>query len=202
MNTKIVLLSLFLAINTAFFISGCHTRDDVYLTIYLDSGVVGTPTAGSYTYDYQGTVHYSYSLAPGYENLVVTYDDIQIQPKGSVSVMNSHILRATADRVVFDLRGKWTGEHNYLGNDFYFEVTFSGERLSGSTMGTTDQMDDMNGRGTFTVSEDETTITFSLEFSNRTYHFQGTVDSIDQMSGTYYTVPAQWSGNWELHRQI
>lgn len=79
---------------------GCKTKDDpadqYTLMVTLGTGVTGTPISGSYAYDENQAVPYSYTLQTGYVNLVVTLDGITVANSGSITMNSNHTLTATA----------------------------------------------------------------------------------------------------------
>ena len=81
--------------------TGCKTSEQetsqYSLTVTLASGVSGTPVTGSYSYDEIQNVSYSYTLQSGYENLVVTLDDVAIADSGLISMNRDHVLRVNAE---------------------------------------------------------------------------------------------------------
>lgn len=208
MKNALSKLLLFFALLGILSTAGCkhdfEEDDAVYweLQVAVGSGVTGSPDLGIYTYDGDTVVEYSYALKPGYRDLKVTYDDIELPVSGTITVTQGvHTLGAISEKIL-DIRGKWTGYHNYITFNFYLEVSFDGGLFTGESKGTTDQIDSYQGRGDYTLSNDEKKINFYLGFTplGRVYHFEGTIENSSTMRGTYYVKPDNWYGVWELKR--
>ena len=66
------------------------------LTTTVGTGVSGEPAAGSVKYKKGSVVNYSYSVASGYTDLVVTLDGTAVAASGTVKMDKNHTLSATA----------------------------------------------------------------------------------------------------------
>jgi len=199
-----MLICLFGCLGILFF-TGCTTTDsasDYTLTVTMGSGVSGNPATGSYSYAENDTVSYSYTAQAGYGNLTVTLDGAPVGNSGVVTMTANHTLNATA---TVDVRGMWSGRFNYLGDDTYFEVTFTGGILSGTTRGLFDFLSGF-GNGIYTLSGNE--IEFTLRYP--TYYYgedswlacSGTFSNANSMSGEWYWTDPYWesSGTFTLQR--
>ena len=181
------------------FSPGCKTTDDASsdntLIVTVGNGVSGTPAAGSYNYGENDTVIYSYTAQAGYGNLTVTLDGAPVGNSGVITMTANHTLNATA---TVDVRGKWIGRFNYEGGDTYFEVTFSGGILSGTTRGLFDFVSGY-GNGTYTFSGNE--IEFTLNYPNyipggdSQLACNGTFSNANSMSGDWYWTDPYWEAN-------
>jgi hypothetical protein len=81
--------------------TGCKKSQEAVeysLTVNVSNGVTGTPQAGTYPYNIDDRVDYSYTLDEGYKNLTVTLDDVEIDPGGTITIQGNHVLRAQASR--------------------------------------------------------------------------------------------------------
>ena len=109
-------------------------------------------------------VPYSYSPKTGYHNLKVFYDEEEIPRSVNLTVScGDHLLNTKVEKKSLDIRGFWTGHQYFSTRDCNQEVTFSGGHNAGVVEGIVGQADDKKGTGTFTLTSDETTITFHLE---------------------------------------
>lgn len=66
------------------------------LSVTRGEGVDGSPISGSFKYKKGESVNYSYSLRPGYNNLVVTLDGSPQSTSGIISMKGNHALSASA----------------------------------------------------------------------------------------------------------
>jgi hypothetical protein len=99
---KILTIFLFFAILTgAFLYIGCkkseETDEEYTLTVFLATGVEGTPAAGTQTYSKDEQVDYEYSLEEAYTNLRVTLDDVDVESSGVITITGNHTLQVYAD---------------------------------------------------------------------------------------------------------
>ena len=203
MTKKLFLLMCVLGCIGVLFFTGCSSTDaaDYTLTVSVGDGVSGTPATGSYTYGENDTVSYSYTAMAGYGNLTVTLDGAPVAASGVITMSSSHTLTVTAN---VDVRGKWTGLFIFEGEDTYFEVTYSGGVLSGTTRGLFDWASGF-GNGTYTVSGNQ--IDFTLRYSVSTIDIilecTGTFSNANNMSGDWiFSIVgvAEETGTWSLAR--
>jgi hypothetical protein len=146
------------------------------LTVSLSGGVTGTPAAGVYYYFPNAQVDYSYSLAEDYKDLVVIFDDAAVASSGTITILQDHTLTARAI-LQYDIRDPWLLEERYTdGSEFVVTLTFSGD-IEGGTVTDSD-----GGTGTYTVQA--TSVSFTLEFPDITYEYNGALSSRDKMGGT------------------
>jgi len=66
------------------------------LTTTVGAGVSGEPAAGSVKYKKGSVVNYSFSLASGFQDLVVTLDGTAVAASGTVKMDKNHTLAASA----------------------------------------------------------------------------------------------------------
>ena len=197
---KIRFLVFFILIGLLMF-NGCKSSDETTeytLTVTLSEGVTGTPVAGTTSHAENDVVTYNYSTQSGYGDLTATLDGASIPASGTVTMTGNHSLNVTAD---IDLRGEWTG-HFYAGWDSYFRASFSGGTLSGNVQVDIDVISG-SGHGSFTVSGDQ--VEFTLQFPAGVLGFNGTIDSVNHLSGEWQIVSdaakkIPQNGNWELDR--
>lgn len=81
--------------------TGCKKSGEAVeytLTVNVSNGVIGSPQAGTFPYNIDDRVDYSYTLDQGYSNLTVTLDDVEIDPSGTVTIKGNHVLKAQASR--------------------------------------------------------------------------------------------------------
>lgn len=99
---KILTIFLFFAIfaGTLLYI-GCkkseETVEEYTLTVFLATGVAGTPAAGTQTYSKDEQVDYEYSLNEAYTNLRVTLDNVDVENSGAITITGNHTLNTYAD---------------------------------------------------------------------------------------------------------
>lgn len=185
-------------------LSGCKksTETNTFtLTVTVGNGVTGTPEAGTYTYNKDETVTYSFALKDAYEDLKVTLDGETKESSGTITMTEDYTLLATSDPLdeAFSLTVSVadgvtgtpeTGTTYYLPNtqvpysysleENYIDlkVTFEGTTIAGS--GTVTITDDSVLYATATLHYDITGIwTFSEDYSdgssfNNTVTFTGT----------------------------
>lgn len=162
------------------------------LTVIQGEGVSGVPAAGTYNYDENQTVTYSYTATAGYEALDVALDGITIANSGFISMDSNHTLDVTA---VFDLTGEWDGYHaegpNGEGIHYSLHLTFSGGGATGTITCTEGKSWPVTGTYTLNGSA----IEFELDSG---YKCTGTVEP-GKMSGTYTLFPGE-TGIWILER--
>lgn len=95
---KLLTISFIIAILAGtFFLTGCKKSDEVtefQITVYLESGVTGTPEAGTHEYSENEQVPYEFSLERGYIDLQVRLDSVEVDPSGVVTVTGAHSLNA------------------------------------------------------------------------------------------------------------
>lgn len=71
--------------------------DNTYtLTVWLGTGVEGTPAAGDYSYREGESVSYEYSLTVGYSDLTVTLDGQEVSAAGTINMDRNHSLNASS----------------------------------------------------------------------------------------------------------
>jgi hypothetical protein len=78
------------------FLSKKKKEKQYTLTVNLDEGVEGTPSTGTNTYKEGTPVNYSYTLKPGYNNLVVQLDGAAASSSGTITMNQNHALTASA----------------------------------------------------------------------------------------------------------
>jgi len=158
------------------------------LTVSVGEGVTGNPTSGTNSYSEGQSVSYSYSLISGYMNLVVTLDDQQVDPTGTITMDRNHTLNASAEviPVTFtqaDLTGTWTGT---IGNfNIVFAVDESGsiDYISGQcaligTM-TIDSSGEVTGDGIYTENfSNWGQASWTLQMSNDKTTMSGTLGAL------------------------
>ena len=198
MKNPILFLLTFVFIFGLLIQPGCKTEDesaDQYiLTVAVGTGVSGIPATGSYAHDAGQTVSYNYTLESCSENLVVTIDGTAIGDSGLITMDSNHTLNAVADQL-FDPSDDWEGMV-YWSTNYPLWVTFNGD----CSFGTTEGRYGTYGlhTGTYTISGNQ--ITFDLVLGSYDWHFEGTIDDNDNMSGTWVNqVPN--NGTWDLVRQ-
>jgi hypothetical protein len=71
----------------------------------LGLGIEGSPGSGTYIYNEDEEISYSYSLLPGYSDLVVVLDGNEVPPAGTINMDRDHTLTvyAHANEVIFVL---------------------------------------------------------------------------------------------------
>jgi hypothetical protein len=165
------------------------------LKVSLGDGVTGTPEGGMHGYAKGAAVPYSYALADGYKDLVVTLDGTQVASSGTVTMSDDHVLDATAS-AKDNIQGSWAlGESYNDGSAFNVTATFTGNYTTGTVV------DSDGGKGTYTV--DDTAVSFTLVFPDVTYTYAGSFSDADTMSGTctrYQTSDNVISGTWSATR--
>jgi hypothetical protein len=173
------------------------------LTVTLYEGVTGTPEAGTYSYNENEEVEYSYTLQDGYTDLNVTLDGEKIENSGTISITGEHFLVVTAAqgtgefRLTVSVATGITGtpepgayyydageqiDYSYSLEDGYtnLRVSFDGENI-GST-------------GTITISQDHTLFVFSA----KEYYIQGSWTLAEEYEdGSSFTVTATFTGDTE-----
>jgi hypothetical protein len=155
------------------------------LNVSVGEGVNGSPATGTYSYNQNDAVPYTYSLQNGYKNLLVRVDGAAAGSAGVVIISGNHSLTATADP--FDVRGNWTGRIYDANNYDLFDIAFSGSSpASGTTNGGIPG--GAVGSGTYNASGDQVTFTMVYGFGH--FNFNGTMTSENHIEGTY-----TWSGD-------
>ncbi len=208
MRARILTLFIFIGIFVGLLIfAGCKSTEDAVeytFTVTLGEGVSGTPAAGTYTHTANDVVTYNYSAQSGYGNLTVTLDNASIPASGTITISGNHTLNVTSD---IDIRGSWTGHFYHSVYDNYFEVTFSGDIFSGTAQGKIDVYG--IGNGGYTITDGQ--IEFTLQLSQFDLNFNGTINDVNHMSGSWQIPATSGSsaslpkklpsnGNWELER--
>lgn len=199
MRNQMYFLFMGLVVTSLLFLPGCQTTEDVVvqytLTVNVGEGVNGTPATGSYPYNENDLVPYSYSAQSGYGHLAVTLDGAPVPESGTVTMTGNHQLGATAERLI-DIRGFWEGTmYNQSASPFLLSVTFSGTLESGSVSGYGESAG--NGNGEYTVSGDQ--INFNLQFYSIDVWYQGTITDDNNMNGEWTSSESPY-GSWELER--
>ncbi|MCK4836390.1 MAG: hypothetical protein KAT17_07125 [Candidatus Aminicenantes bacterium] len=167
------------------------------LTVTVGTGISGVPTPGTYTYEENQIVSYSYTLETGYENLEVNLDGIPIADSGVITMNSNHTLNATSDKI-FDPNGDWAGLVVYLSIDYIAELNFSGGYYSGTVSGDVESLPP-DVTGTYAITNGQ--IEFELDYGGGSImSFTGTIDDDNNMSGDY-TCTWGPSGTWYLIRQ-
>lgn len=75
-------------------------RTNFYMIVRRDTGVVGLPAAQDTLLPPGTNVPYSFALAQGYRNLVVTLDGKPVPASGTVEMGADHVLMAAAEQVL------------------------------------------------------------------------------------------------------
>jgi hypothetical protein len=182
---------------------GCKTDEDALqftLTVTLGTGVSGVPAAGTYTYNENQVVTYSYTTDTGYENLVVILDGTAIADSGLITMNSNHTLNVNATEM-FNVNGDWEGEFidSELYDHYALVLSFSGGYFTGTVTGT-GAWSENNVSGSYTISNGQ--IEFHLEnqdFVAEIMFFTGTIDDNNHMSGEF--VEDEETGSWSLERQ-
>jgi hypothetical protein len=68
------------------------------LTVAKGEGVEGTPDSGTFFHEEGETVTYDYRLQPGYTDLIVRLDGIEVPASGSILMNQNHTLTASAEK--------------------------------------------------------------------------------------------------------
>jgi hypothetical protein len=184
--------------------SGNHTiqayADDHFqcaLTVTLSDGVIGTPAAGTSSYQQGTLVDYSYALADGYSSLAVKVDGTIVDgSSGTITMDAGHTLDVSATAGM-KVQGAWLLTEVYNDDSaFNVTVTFSGSYAAGTVT------DSDGGSGTYTYSG--STLAFNLLFPHVTYEYAGTFSGSDSISGTckrYQSADTVISGSWMATRK-
>jgi hypothetical protein len=205
MKKTFMMLLVFMGIFSVLFHPGCKTSGDSgpwALTVSVGEGIIGSPAAGSYSYDDSTTVTYDYSLQPKYGNLAVTLDGAAIANSGSINMDGDHNLSATA---TIDVRGDtWTGHAHHDGTPswkvYNLQFTFTGNITSGTATGKIETLGNISG--TWTLSGSDFTINMIVKGSP--LDMIGTMATASYMNGTYDVEgehPGERiTGTWYLER--
>ncbi len=199
----LVFFSVILLIYGIIILSNCTTADQnnnngfqlYQLDVILSEGVTGTPETGTYTYEGEEIVYYNFSLEPSYFNLVVTFDDEEVEPSGTVTITSTHTLRAVATPV-YDITGSWTMNEEYDdGSSFSVTLTFTGSIQSGTVT------DSQGGSGTYILNDDNS-IEFSLDHTDVIYEYDGIFEDANAMGGDCKRIISgeTFYGTWEASR--
>lgn len=194
----LILGSIILIINGLFFLSGCKTTTPFYgfeVYVTLSEGVSGTPESGTYQYSEGDIVSYNYSVDSNHVNLRVTLDNQEIEASGTFAVTGDHTLTAYADPV-YNIIGTWNITEEYAdGSSFSVTLVFSGTSNSGTVT------DSHGGVGTYTVDE-YNNISFTLQFTEVTYNYQGDFEGATSMKGNSQKVTSAetYNGIWIASR--
>ncbi|MCP5108867.1 MAG: hypothetical protein GY950_36120 [bacterium] len=98
---KIFIISLCFALFTGIGLNtGCKKSEDTTefsLTVTSGAGVEGTPGSGVYAHTKDEQVAYDYTLKENYIDLKVTLDAVDVEPNGTVTMADNHILIAQAE---------------------------------------------------------------------------------------------------------
>ncbi len=176
---------------------GCSTTGEVdnqyILTVSLANGVSGIPATGTYVYDENQTVTYSYTLEVGFRNLVVFLNDVAIADSGIITMDNNHVLRVVADPP-FDVTGEW---HGYLegGLAREFWVTFFEDNYC---IGILENYSGEFDQSNYQISDGH--ISIDLDSGSRDFLMEGTIENDNRMSGTWYSYFYGTNGTWWLER--
>jgi|GEM_PF-4407870 len=91
------------------FLADCKKSQEtekMTLTVQSTAGVGGTPPAGTYEYDMNATVPFSYSAVAGYENIQARLDGQPVAASGTIAMNVDHTLSTTASRILY-FQGNW-----------------------------------------------------------------------------------------------
>lgn len=198
----LVLISLMAVLTAVLIFSGCATADDgddgfqlIQLDVIVEEGVAGTPETGTYTYENEEVVFYNYSLEPNYSNLVVTFDGETVESSGTVTITETHTLRATASPV-YNVAGTWTMNEEYEDGSFFtVTLVFSGTTDQGTVT------DSQGGTGTYVLNDDNS-LTFTLDHTDVQYEYEGIFEDSNTMSGDCKRIISgvTYFGSWDATR--
>jgi hypothetical protein len=161
--------------------TGCKKSQEAVqytLTVNVTTGVTGTPVAGSYPYNIDDQVDYSYTLDEGYTNLTVKLDDVEIEPSGTITIQGNHVLKAQASQgtgeflftVTIATGVSGTPEEGYYYYDAGDQVDYSYSVEDGYTnLRVVFDGETVENSGTLTIS-DEHMLTVYVE---KEYYIQG-----------------------------
>ena len=200
---SLVLISIVMVITLTIILSGCATAEDdgndiqlIQLNVTVGEGVVGTPEMGTYTYENEEVVFYNYSLMPNYSNLVVEFDDEEVEPSGTVTITEIHTLKASATPI-YIVTGTWNMNEEYDdGSSFSVALVFTGTIHEGTVT------DSQGGSGTYVLDEDSA-LDFNLDHNDITYEYEGIFTDANTMSGDCKRIISGVThyGTWEATRQ-
>lgn len=166
---KILTISLFFAFligSLLFLYIGCKKSDETNsytLTVTLESGITGTPEAGTYTYSKDEQVDYEYNLEEAYTDLSVTLDGVEVENSGVITITENHQLNAYAEphEDAFELivnRSSGVSGTPATGTYYYFAGTQIDYNysLNENYINLTVELDgeDIENSGTITISDD------------------------------------------------
>lgn len=177
-----ILLMIILTLST-----GCKNiaNPEYTLTVILSEGTAGTPEAGIYTYKEFDTVDYNYQSTDENVQIEVLLNGNKNNYANTLTMYNN--VTILVQRI--DIRDTW--EFSYIIEDGTTEktdITFTGDTIFGGTF-----TDSRGYSGTWTVANDDLTITFN---DWKDYIFTGVISS---MTGNY--TGAGISGTWSAIRK-
>ncbi len=179
---NIVLFSLFVLSIIVFF-NGCKGfgSPDYTMTVVLEDGCTGTPDAGTYIHKEFDKIEYEYKPPKKGVAIEVLVNNNDYEKKGEIQIYNNVNIVVR----IKDIRGIWEFTYKTESeNDIKMDITFSGK-----TPFEGDFTDSRGYKGTWTVKENDFTMTYS---NWHDYIFTG---SIKSMRGNYTGegVELSWS---------
>ena len=198
-TASIIIIVLGLLVNT-----GCKKSQetgDYALVVTLHEGVTGTPAEGTYLFNLDDTVPYSYDLESGYTRLTVLFDGEKVENSGTITISANHTLEAYAS----EGSGDWllvisynadsvtgTPASGYYYHNLGDQIPYSFTAASGYT-NLTVKLDGVTiaNSGTITISKDHT----MYAYAEKEYYIQGdwTLQETYE-DNSAFTVTATFSG--------
>jgi hypothetical protein len=161
------------------------------LTVLMEEGATGTPEKGYYYYNAGDQVDYNFSLLEGYRNLSVRLDSVEIPASGTLTITSNHVFSVYTD-IQYDIRGSWTLTEGYSDSSaFSVTLTFSGDLTSGTVT------DSDGGTGTYTVDGND--VSFTINYPQVTYEYNGSFTDRENMSGgskRHVAADKYYPGDW------
>jgi hypothetical protein len=161
--------------------TGCKKSQDTVeytLSVTVNEGVTGTPQTGDYLQALDDQVDYSYTLSEGYTNLVVTLDNVSVEPSGTITIQGNHSLRAFASQgtgqylltVSIATGAAGTPEGGFYNYDAGEQVDYSFTLEDGYTnLRVVLDGNTVDAAGTITISQDHVLSVFA----EKEYYIQG-----------------------------
>lgn len=166
------------------------------LTVTVGEGVTGNPATGTTTHKKNDTVNYSYTLQPGYAELVVKIDGVDAAPTGTITMDANKSLVVSATEVATLIVNS-----NPTGAKIILDGTDSGETTNHTFMFTTGGTHNIIYRKVGYIQAnavravalgDTETVFKSLTRGLREYFSSGAMDSI------LWKWRSHSSGNWSV----
>lgn len=175
-----------LSIAMSVFLSGCKDFGvpDYELKIEFAEGIIGTPTAGTYSYKELTTVDYSYEALDSQYTVEVIVNGSRWLSEGSFIMYTDLEIQVQ----IIDIRGSWTFtlEEDDV-DDLEFVVTFTGDTLLSGEFS-----DDRGYRGTWFLDGDFLTMNYDNWLGYELYGY------IDTMEGTWER--SGYTGSWSAEK--